>query len=181
MSAHKAAGSKDRRVDKMLASGGYNTNDIYYSPISEWLAIVFFILLNICIPLVAFIATSYHSLWVLFYVTIAYLTIAKQNNSFALFEDQLIVINPNFPFRKLTIYENRNIHTVTMDATKFGWSMLFPGSGGHYVLIETNDQIHKYHCSGLDLEPYEDTSEKTIDELSERLQEKGVVVDFRIG
>ncbi|MFA9213164.1 MAG: hypothetical protein ACEQSR_04870, partial [Candidatus Methylacidiphilales bacterium] len=138
---------KDNRVDKMLTSKGIVGGDIYYSTISVWIISLSIIILSGIGVFYLFASTIYGYLLIP-YLIISYLLNAYKNNSFALFDDKLIIINPNIPFRKVTIINNSEINLITIDKTKSNWSKLFLDFGENYLLIQTKNKLLKFYCSG---------------------------------
>lgn len=171
---------KDNRVDKMLTSKGIIGGDIYYSPISVWIIALSIIILG-SIGVFYLFASSIYGYLLIPYFIISYLLNAYKNNSFALLDDKIIIINPNIPFRKVTIINNSEINIVTIDKTKSNWSKLLLDIGGNYLLIQTKDKLHKFYCSGLEADSYDENwIEKSIDELEVKLKEKGIETEFKL-
>jgi hypothetical protein len=171
---------KDKRVDKMLRSKGVNDSDIYYSPIKTWL-MIWFLLLPSGWWLIYILASTVYGFILIPYLGISYLLNAHHSNSFALHHDQLIVVNPNFPFRRVTTIDLKDIKLVTIDATKRKWLRAFVLFGENYLLVTTKDHSRKFYCSGLELDGFDENwTEKTIEDLDTKLKEKGILTDLKL-
>lgn len=171
---------KDNRVDKILTSKGIIGGDIYYSPILTWIIALSIILLG-GIGVVYLLASSIYGYLLIPYFIISYLLNTYKNNSFALFDDKVIILNPNFPFRKITIINNSEIKLVTIDKTKSNWSKLLLDFGENYLLIQTKDKLLKFYCSALEADSYDENwIEKGIDELELKFKEKGIQTEFKL-
>lgn len=171
---------KDKRVCKMLHSKGIMDADIYDSPIHPW-----FIFLLLISPLIYPISLYFYIKYAIFFVPyfiFSYLLNAYHNNSFALYEDKLIVINSNFPFRNLKIIEIKDIQKITIDEGKGKWIwMLCLLFGNNYLNIEMGEKTETYYCSALQVDCYDENwIEKTMDDFECSLKEKGIEVDFRL-
>ncbi len=171
---------KDNRVDKILTSKGIIGGDIYYSPILTWIIALSIILLG-GIGVVYLLASSIYGYLLIPYFIISYLLNAYKNNSFALFDDKIIIINPNIPFRKVIIINNSEINLITIDKTKSNWSKLLLDFGENYLLIQTKDKLLKFYCSGLEADYVDENwTEKTIVEFDFKLKEKGIETEFKL-
>jgi hypothetical protein len=171
---------KDKRVDKMLRSKGVIDADIYYSPIGIWL-MLWLLLLPSVWWLIYLLSSTVYGLLLLPYLIISYLLNAHHNNSFAFHQDELIVINPNFPFRHMTTIDVKDIKSITIDTRKREWILWFILFGENYLLLETKDKTMKFYCSGLELDGFDENwTEKTIETLHMKLKEKGISTDFKL-
>ena len=171
---------KDKRVDKMLLVKNIISTDIFYSPISTWILLLLLILTSGWWLLYIFASTKYGLLLIPYFV-ISYLLNGYKSNSFALCNDNLIVINPNIPFRQITVINNSDIQLVTIDKTTRKWTKIFLDFGENYLLIQTKDNTYKFNCAGLDLDAYDENwTEKTIDDLRHKLKEKGIKTLFNL-
>ena len=170
---------KDKRVDKMLRSEGITDADIYHSPIKCWLVML---LLLCCQGWVFFtFLTTTYSFLLIFYLIISYLVNAYHNNSFALHEDKITVINPNFPFRQIITIDIQDIQCIVIDQGTRKWTLWVMLFGENYLLIKTNNKNMKFYCSGLEIDSYdENMTEKTIDDLGEQLRQMGISTDFKL-
>lgn len=173
-------GLKDKRVDKMLFARNLVDTDIYYSPIVAWL---FFLVVVLAIAhgLVFQLAFSKYFPLLLLYILGGYTVCAFLNNSFALTQDALIVINPNFPFRQVKTYPLSDIRKITIDKSKWKWHFAFCIFGSNYIAIQTADDTKKYFCVGLELDAYdENLTEKTMDSFQDNLKGKGIQTVFKL-
>lgn len=171
---------KDKRVDKMLRSKGITDADIYYSPIVTWL-ILWLLLLPSVWGLIYLLSSTVYGLLSMPYFIISYLLSAHHNNSFAFHQDKLIIVNPNFPFRHITVIDVKDIKLITIDTMKRKWIESFMVFGENYLLLETKDKTMKFYCSGLELDGFDENwTEKTIEILHATLREKGISTDFKL-
>jgi hypothetical protein len=169
---------QDLRVDKMLKARGLDTSDIYYSPIKSWVLFMV-IAMGLCYWFIIPLALSKYYSLVLIYLAPGYLFSGYLNHSFAITEDQLHVINPNFPFRQFKSYALRDIQRITLNKSKQKWHYLLGIIGSNYISIQTADQSIKYFCVNLDVDAFDENwTEKTMDTFYSKLKEKGLdVVD----
>jgi hypothetical protein len=172
---------KDKRVDKMLRSKGIMDADIFYSPIKCWLVLLLLLGLQMGIIVIMILNTVY-SLLLIPYFIISYFVNAYYNNSFALHEDKITIINPNFPFRQITTIDIQDIQCIVIDRDKRKWTpwfiLIFRQN---YLLIKTNNKKMKFYCSGLEIDCYDENwTEKTIDDLETELRQKGISTDFKL-
>lgn len=169
---------KDKRVDKMLSAHNLIDVDIFYSSISIWLLSVI-IICSIAHWLIFYLAYSKYYPVIIIYFALGYFISAYLNNSFALTQDSLIVINPNFPFKNIKIYPLTNISTITIDKTNWIWHFIFCVFGSNYIKIQTKEKSKKYFCVGLELDSFDENwTEKTLDTFYHKLEEKGVPTIF---
>lgn len=171
---------RDKRVNKMLTSRHLPDTDIYYSPLSSWiLCLVLLLAGGLWIFFSQFFLQHYP--WFLLYPVIGYLIAAYLNTSFALTNDALIAVNPNFPFRKLKVYPLKDIQLVIFDETRFKGHYLFAIWGRNYITIQTAQKKQRYYCVNLELDAFDENwTEKTIDSLHESLKDKGVPTSFKL-
>lgn len=176
---------QDKRVDHKLETMGYSLADceVFYSPIRGYLIYLGGLLLVIapfCWPFYTVIADYY--IRFLLYFTLVYLVLAYLNNSYALTEKQLIVINPNFPFRKVVVYDLASIQKVRIDHSKLRfilWVLLILGC--NYVEIYTTNQVQRFYSIFLEVDAYdENITEKTMSSFSNALHKRAVKVDMNI-
>jgi hypothetical protein len=178
---------KDKRVDKMLSATGMSGADIYYAPIGCWALVVMLYLGMIGGLLVSILINSPGSQLLivlcvcLFYLLISYLINAPRHNTIALYEDKLIAVNPNPPFRKITVFNNSEIRKIIFDQQHSRWLGCFAALSDNYLLIETGDQSIKIHCAGLETDSYdEDWTEKVLEDLNAALLKKGIHTEIRL-
>jgi len=174
------AALRDKRVDKMLQSIGRTHATVYYSPISIWL-----ILLMYFLPASFFIIhflTSIGQGWLLLaYGILSYLINGYHNNSFALQDRDLIAINPNYPFRRLSVISIDDIEQVEIDRGDRKWKYLFLLFEDNYLSIKTKNTTYKFYCSGLEMDGFDEGStEKTIEDLDNDLKQKGISTRMKI-
>ena len=171
---------KDKRVDKMLATDNINNADIYYSPIIFWILSLVVILCG-GVGVIAWLALHKYYLFFLFYFSVSYFISSYLNNSFALTEKHLHVINPNIPFKKIKSYDLSNIKQITIGKTKRKWHYVLGIFGSNYITIQTTNKSEKYFCIGLEIDAFDENwTEKTIDNFNYKLREKNIQTVFNI-
>jgi hypothetical protein len=175
----------DKRVDKILLENGYLLKqcEIFYSPIQ--VGIFYFLILFITtIPYSLFFLNEYKYLpYSLIYGILWYLFYSYSNNSFVISGNQLLVINPNFPFKKLSIHDFEQVQNITIDNTNFGFiGILFLSFENNFVKISTKDYTKKYYCLGLELNSFdENVTEKDLDDFHNSLQKIPINLTFNLG
>jgi hypothetical protein len=174
---------KDLRVDHMLKSKGYNLSHttIYYSPIITHLLFIVLILTFSLPPLIiyiwSFIILYYN--FVVIYLIVIYLLGAYLNNSIAITETDLIIINPNFPFKKIKVYPFQNIESLEVKSSKI-WLLTFPflSLGGNFIRIYHKKYQKRYFCISLQEDAYDENwTELTIEDLISNLQNRKMKVE----
>lgn len=172
---------KDKRVDKQLKKNGFDHFTLFYSPISFWVVILVGIILSGAGLFYSILASEYIIL-IIPYLFISYLVNAYLNNSFALTGDKLIVINPNFPFRKFKSYNRQEIKKITIDKIRMPWFLYFAAFGKNYVQIETKENASvKYYCINLEEDAYDENwTDETLDTFNSTLKDKGYPAVFNI-
>jgi hypothetical protein len=176
---------KDRRVDRVLAKQGYEAEqcEIFYSPITAWityLAILLTIPLPFAIDYFSFLYRNFT--YFCLYLLVGYLMGAYLNNSIVLTKNELVIVNPNFPFRHSVIYKLEEISYLKIDQSKWLWpAFVFAHGGGNYVEISTGDTTRRFYCTCLQLDAYdENLTEKTMDDLRFALRERNVPHEFNL-
>ena len=115
------------------------------------------------------------------YGSILYIINARLNNSFALNDDKLYIINRNFPMNVFKVIDLEKIKGVTFDEKKpntFGLALVFTPS---FIDLETEGKMERYYCVHLEQDAYdENLVEKTIDMFAHALKRRGVSVDYRL-
>ncbi len=174
---------KDSRVDKLLLKHGYNNSVVFYSPIQIWLFLLvmlilqgaFFVFIWVFNTLLGRYLTS-------LYLLISYLLSAYLNNSFACTSSELIVVNPNFPFRKCRRYSLDEIEVIVIDKRKL-WLLSVFGilGGGNYLELKVKGKKRRYFCVGLDTDACDENfTEKTIEELDQWLKRHGISTQYNL-
>lgn len=170
----------DKRVDKICLEKGLIDYEIFYSPIKAWIDSL---LLSVFILFIFFIFVSSFLSYLLLYVLsfsyliISFLVFSKNCHSFVLTNSHIIVINPNFLFRKYEEFKIDEIKKIEINSSKkfiFEFFLIF---NQNYVAIETESEYKKFYCAGLDVTSYDDENdltEKTLDHLNSSLQKKGI-------
>ena len=177
---------KDKRIDKYLKDNDYSNYVIYYSPIKSWFFGLSLIALTL-LPVSIFITSNILVFTlVAFYFFIGYLITSYYNNSFVILENQLIIINRNFPFLRFKMYNFNDINEVEINEGKgvliklvSGLFMIF---GSNYVVIKTHFNTNrKYYCVNLDVDCYDENwTEKNLDDFSNDLKNRHLKVNMKI-
>jgi hypothetical protein len=182
---------KDLRIDKILSKNGYENYTIYYSPLKSWF-VFFGIMIPILLPLAIFLFStiielflSNKYLFTLFlsvYIILGYLISSYVNNSFVLTKNELIIVNPNFPFRKFIVLKLNQIKLAEICNDKsWVFTILFGVFGGNYVRISRFSDTKKFYCYNLDVDCFDENwTEKTFDDFFDDLNSKNVKVKMKI-
>jgi len=177
---------KDRRVDKILRNKESQKNQIFYSPILTWV-IFWFILFCIAIPIVFFSwQLIWHYLGYYFFIIlgvyfgIGYLIASKLNNSFVLDEENLIIVNPNFPWNKVQYFKFNDILKIEFKENKqYFLAIIFGIVERNYIEIFTKKGEFQFYCSGLSIDCFDENwTEKTLDDFKLELQKIGVKIEW---
>lgn len=180
---------RDKRVDKILLNMGYEKCEIFYSPIQVWL--VSWVLLLLTVPILffytllnlpSFLASPKEILSVLAYGTTGYLVISLLNRSFAITDDEFLVIDSHFPFCGVKRFKFEEVVEIKISSDWKLWSLIIFGiMGNNYVEIKTKNQKKKFYCLFLEVDCHDENwTEKTLDTLEESLKSKGVHVKLKI-
>jgi hypothetical protein len=176
---------KDRRVDKILIENDYNLEEctIYYSPITGWFfymglliavssAYFFFIIYYVSINFAVFLAL---------YCCLGYFICAFLNNSFIITSKELIVVNPNFPFRRFEKYDLNAIQKVVLDDSRLillSWIFLL---SSRYVNVHDEVKQRKFYCAYLERDAYdENITEKNLDDFEAHLKQVGIKTEMHL-
>jgi hypothetical protein len=176
---------KDRRVDRILIYDDYNLEDctIYYSPIT---GCFFYMGLLIVVLSVYFFLIIYYilvnfAIFLLLYCFIGYLVCAFLNNSFIITSKELIVINPNFPFKRFEKYDLTTIQKVVLDDSGlilFSWIFLL---SSRYVCIIDELKQRKFYCAYLERDAYdENITEKNLDDFQAHLKKLSIKTEMNL-
>ena len=180
---------KDRRVDKYLDKKGYNLAEceIFYSPISIYLFYLFYLLLltlsAIPIELYFKIYNFKHPYCFLIYFIVQYLVLAYLNNSYVIAQQKLIVINPNFPFQKMKVYEFGEIDKIKIDNSwpVFLITWIFLIFSSNYIEVYSRNKVRRFYSIFLAVDSFdENLTEKTLDDFSNALSKNGIKVKFNL-
>lgn len=171
---------RDKRVDRALQRQGYVDADIFYSPIQGWLfwsSVMVIGGLYMVLPLLWTVWPLVPSLLLLSYLFNGY-----RNNNFALTADRLIIVNPNFPFRKITSVDLSDIELVTIDRDNLSWvaSLIVLAFGNNYVDVKTTNGTKRYYCAYLQQwdAHSRNLTEKSLDDFDKSLRKKGISTVF---
>ncbi|UZR98854.1 hypothetical protein [Chondrinema litorale] len=176
---------KDKRVDKILIKHGYQPNScqIFYSPIKYWRFTVILALITV-IPFIGLGLKYFYLIidfkyFILGYLFISFLIWRRMNNTIVLTEGQLLIINPNPPFRKFIKYDLAKINKVKLAGSKLKFILWLFLSSGNYIEITSNNKNHRYFCIALKLDTYDENfTKKTLDDLHHTLRNKNLPVEF---
>lgn len=156
----------------MLAAADVCDARIFYSPIATWVMVLCLCGIQV-FPLLIYFCSVY---WLLStpYFVVAYLVNAWHNNSFALHNDQLFVINSNIPFRKMTSYSKEDIVMISLHDREPGWLKVFFTFEVYYADIETTTGIYRYYCSNLAADSFDENwTKETMDTFHYQLEQNG--------
>lgn len=163
----------------MLAKAGIFGAHTFYSPIATWVMVLFICGIQVFPLLVCF--CSLYWLFSTPYFVVAYLVNAWHNNSFAIHNEQLIVINSNIPFRKMTAYPKADIVMISLHDKAPGWLSIFFTFEVYYADIETATGTYRYFCSGLAADSFDENwTEETMDTFHHQLGQHGFPAAFNL-
>lgn len=172
---------QDKRVNKIIARQGFKPEQVFYNPRGilllplAYAAPVWGLLVYAGIPLI-----FWSALWLLFYGLLMYLVFAKRGNNFVLTGQDLVVINPNPPFRSLTVIALDTITGAVIDEEKKNrYGYIFFWSQGYYLELHRPGGKTRYYCAHLAPDAYDEGFTKhTLDDLGFALERKGVPTQF---
>ncbi len=171
--------NKDKRVDKILVALGYDTYEIFYSPMMFPVIGTLLILwvgggyaIFICYPQWQLFLIVILGLWSCIY----YLVSACRSNNFAITSDALVIVNPNFPFKKYNIIPLESITNVNIGEYTSNWrKLLFLLFLNNYIDVQRGNQTTRYYCIWLEADCWEGSfNDKTIDDFASELQRRNV-------
>lgn len=171
----------DRRVDSMLVNNKVFDARIFCSPITSWLS--FFLLMIVYLGGYFYPALGiwWVQLMVIVYTCVSYLVNARLNNSFAVRDEALIVVNTNIPCRKILFFKKEDIKQITILEDKRAWREYLLATGSNCVWIDTGDHLYRFYCISLELEGWDDPwNVETIDSFRHCLTERGYPVVWKI-
>jgi hypothetical protein len=179
-----SANLTDRRIDKYLLQNNYDLAEcmLFYSPISGFLfyfGLAIGFTMPFCIYLLVIVFKYLYFFGV--YCIAQYLALAYLNNSFVIIAEKLVVINPNFPFKTVKVYELKQIEQVKIasERTFITWLLLI--FRPNYVEIYTAKNVQRYYCLFLQEDAYdENITKKTIEDLDIALSRLEVVTEFQV-
>jgi len=177
---------KDKRVDKMLKKEKHHFSLIFYSPIKVYLFFLGLLLIG-GFPILwfglYFVWTNYK--WALvIYIIFGYLFAAYLNNSIVISSKKIIMVNPNFPFRRIKVFNITAIRKVKIASdSHLKFIYIFGFLGTNYIEVElSNEKKYRFYCAGLEIDCYdENQTELTLDDLHDALENRSVSVDFELG
>lgn len=175
---------RDKRIDKIARRLGYTEFEVFSSPMVTWLLVICCIALSafpLIIDVVSNTPVRIVFLLLLLYVCASYFAAAYANNSFVVTEHDIVVINPNPPFRQSQKFPVKDIIGMRMDSKNQTLLSLLRVSGGNYVEIVTHAGINRFFCVCLETESFDENyTGKTMDDLYTALLQKGIKVEFAI-
>ncbi len=172
---------KTKKVDKILLEKGYTLEEceIYYSPITSWFVLIA-MMLSFFIPFVFTDLLSYkYNFWmcILTYFIVGYFFIAYLNNIPVLVKNELIMINPYFPFRNFEVFQIEAIAMVKIDESSFLPAWIFLVFKSNYL----ENYKKRFYCSSLQVDSFDENwTEKTMDDFKYSLLQNGVMVEFEL-
>ncbi len=169
---------KDNRVDRLIKNSGFNPDKfrIYYSPITIiWYDFILLVLVS-GIILVIYQTLISMLIYLPVYSIITYSLGAKLNNSVAVSDKLIIIVNPNFPFRKILVYYVDNIDFIEIKHSLFRFLMwpffIFTGNN---INISSKGKYERYYCTSLELNVYDENFTKLdLDDLISHLRRLGI-------
>jgi hypothetical protein len=170
----------DKRVDKILSEKGYKECEVFFSPISAWLAF-FALLLSVAPPLLFLFLSLNTVVFFLIYVVICYSVVVLLNRSFAVCDREFLVIQSGFPFRRVQSFKFEEIDEVCISSSWKLAPLVLLGLQNNYVEVRTGKQKERFYCLFLDGDCYyENWTEKNLDDLERLLKSKGMNVKITI-
>ena len=169
---------KGKGVEKLLNKKGYNNYELYFSPFSAWL--YYLLLLSIAgFPLTSYLFIYWDFL--LAYFLFGFIISADLNHSFAITKNELIVINPNFPYKHITRYAWEDIKKIKIDRSKWYLLLWIIFSGGNYIEIYGKNFKKRFFCVNLQIDCYdENITEKTMDDFVSALSGRNILIEFNL-
>jgi hypothetical protein len=115
------------------------------------------------------------------YLILRYFVCAYLNNSFALSDTELIIINPNFPFQNLTKYRFEQISSIHISETANFFLFTFLLFEQNYVKVNGLNPSKKHYCVSLNVDAYDENfTELTMNDFHDDLKTRGLSVDFKL-
>ena len=163
----------DKRVDRMLTSRGITEAALFYSPMSICLTLLALLLTQVIWIFLEFPVLRYWYLWSP-YLLLSYLFNAHRNNSFAIKDNTLYIINPNFPFRHITRYEQPVVQSIIVSSYNSSWPIWLACFTSNFVMVITNTGRKTFYCAGLVGDAFDENwTEKTTEDLEAALLNSG--------
>ncbi|WP_118976964.1 hypothetical protein [Taibaiella koreensis] len=172
---------QDRRVERILKEKGLQDAEVFHGPKKVlWLFLALVIVggAGIIIPFFAW-AGWYVIPFPLLYLAAGFVISGRYFNSIAVTDKELIIINPNFLFRKYTAFPLDEIRLVVMGSRPDRVATFFCLLACNYIEVGTDSDIRLFFCMGLDEhDGYGDEgfTEKTLEDLAYVLQRKNITV-----
>ncbi len=161
------------KTHTIIEEHGYANYNLFYSSLLDQLYVVY-----ICIMASILLYFAQPLIWpillLIFYFICAYLFGAQKNNSFALVENALLVINGRTPFANFDVFEFAAINAIHISSNKNPLFRIFIIPSNTYVQItDAFNKEHKYYTN-LDFEEESKDKEKCLEALAHNLNIKGV-------
>jgi len=168
----------DKRVDKLIRNSGFNPSEfkLYYSPIKMiWVDLVLLVFVSGIIFMI-YEKVIELIIYLPAYLVIIYLLGAKLNNTIAVKNEFILIVNPNFPFTKLLIYNIKDINSIEVKHSPLRFLLWgFFISTGNNINIRSMGTNKKYYCTSLELNAYDENFTKLdLDDLITHLQRLGI-------
>ena len=179
--------SSESRVNQMLKNVGVDKNKeiVIYAEIE----MIFVYLLGFfAVGGIGIIINTIQDIGIVYFVSIFVFIIlpilsviyyfwASKSYSFAILEDKIYAINPNYPFKSLVKIDKSDIKRVKVGQDRlYGLSFLFLSFYNYYLEVETADETYQFYCYPLENEHYdnfEGWETQTSDGLEYQLKQKG--------
>ena len=177
--------TKDNRIDKVLQQKGYVLEEcnIFYSPITVYIY-YFGLFLSLSVGLIIENMNLLLDYWMLViaYFLASYLVNSFFNNSVVVHKDQIIIVNPNFPFSRFESYNFSQIQKLEIRKSySWLWTCFFMIFSSNQIQIQLQKSTKKFYCIYLQEDYFdENLIELTLDDLTSLLDKKGLNIDVNI-
>ena len=170
----------DKRVDKLILKRGIKNYEVFYSPIMV-LGMFWSMIFAMFFPFILIFIYNHFSIqrdfiYIFIYLTITYFLIGIFNRSFAITDEEFLVINSHFPFWKIQSFKFEDITEVKISSDWKLKILFFLGIfHGNYVQLKTKKKEKRYYCLFLDVDCHDENwTDRTLDNLKGSLKLKGV-------
>lgn len=101
------------------------------------------------------------------------------NNTPVLVKNELIIINPYFPFQNFEVFQMNDIKLIKIDKSSFlpAWFFLIFKSNDVEIYLENENK--RFYCTSLQVDCYDENwTEKTMDDFKYSLLKRGVIIEL---
>lgn len=167
-----SANHKDKRIDKILVQKGFVNTDIFYSPIQSWFLALLLMYGYAFLPITVILIAKKFYFLIGSYFIIGLLINFYLNNSFAIDNTYLHIINPNLLKGRIKSRKLSEIKNVAFRRKKNYLLYVFGIFYCNYIEVETDQDKETYFCIWLDKDAYDENwTEKTLDDFKTKLEE----------